>query len=595
MKKRKFLATFIAGTLALSMSVSATAATWEDVDDFEKLSNAFQDMESEVNIILSGNITNENSEILYTNIGQNYIINGQSYTLTDVHLNGEGNVVINSNINSSEENDAINTYDNVNVTVNGDIHAYEDGVNANDQSTIVINGDVFSVHEDGIDADDEAHVTVNGDVYGGAGADGVDASDDTVIIVNGDVYGGDGQAPDENGNLSEGNMSDPDGYSDGGSGIEADKNAQVTVDGNVYGGDAYGTYGIAGSGIEAMDTVKVEVSGNVQGGDQIADPNVAPNTINEGADDAYTTAGYAGDGVYMSGTADVTVGGDAIGGAASGQDAAAGCGAYIELTFTAKPSRDPETGETVANKKTPGQLTVRGIIIGGDSTGKNGEDGTAVFYGQPYDMETGEYLDNPIEKDMIPEEFIEQICSDDNLDYVRMCITNAMPGMISDAGMYYVDHEGRLVYQEEYKQAVKKLAEEYGVDIEKYDDIKDIVDAVPEEKVQEFAKKALNLGNDTLRKMALEAYAVPMVTAGALQVEGDGNLILAMTDETTKYFAANYVDVEGIEDTKAPVSSDALSDETPKTGDASMTGVMSSILIVSAIVFLGAGIWMRRK
>ena len=49
----------IAGTLALSMSISATAATWEDIDDFDKLYNAFQDTETEVHIILSGNITND--------------------------------------------------------------------------------------------------------------------------------------------------------------------------------------------------------------------------------------------------------------------------------------------------------------------------------------------------------------------------------------------------------------------------------------------------------------------------------------------------------------------------------------------------------
>ena len=72
MKKRKFLTTFIAGTLALSMSISATAATWDNVDDYEKLSNAFQDTEAEVHIILSGNITNEHAETLTANIGQNY-------------------------------------------------------------------------------------------------------------------------------------------------------------------------------------------------------------------------------------------------------------------------------------------------------------------------------------------------------------------------------------------------------------------------------------------------------------------------------------------------------------------------------------------
>ena len=365
------------------------------MDDYNKLSNAFQDTETEVHIILSGNITNESAETLTANIGQTYTIDGKDYTLTDVHFGGAGDVIINADINSSEYEDALNTYDSVNVTVNGNVSGYGDGIDANDQSIVKVNGNVSSEEEDAIDADDKANVTVNGNVYGGHGADGVDASDDTVVTVKGDVYGGDGLAPDEDGNLFEGTMSDPDGFSDGGDGVEASENAQVKVDGNVYGGDAYGTYGYAGAGIDAEDAAKVEVSGNVTGGNQIADPNVAPNIVDEGTEYEYMTAGYAGDGVYMSGTAQVTVDGNVTGGNASGQDAVAGYGAYIQLTFTATSSIDYETYKPVITKNTPGQLNVKGTITAGDSTGKNGKDGTALFYEQPYDPETGEYLYNP--------------------------------------------------------------------------------------------------------------------------------------------------------------------------------------------------------
>ncbi|MBQ2289028.1 MAG: hypothetical protein II251_10080 [Lachnospiraceae bacterium] len=455
MKKRKFLTTFIAGTLALSLSVSATAATWDNVDDYDKLSNAFQDTEAEVRIILSGNITNESAGMLTANIGQTYTIDGKEYTLTDVYFGGAGDVIVNADINGSEYEAALNTYDSVNVTVNGYVSGQLDGIDANDQSVVKVNGNVGSKEEDAIDADDKANVTVNGNVYGGHGADGVDASDDTVVMVKGDVYGGDGLAPDEDGNLYAGTMSDPDGFSDGGAGVEADENAQVKVDGNVYGGDAYGTYGYAGGGIEAEDAAKVVVSGNVAGGDQIADPNVTPNIVDEGTDYEYMTSGRGGDGVYMMATSDVTVGGDVTGGNASGQGAVAGGGAYIELTLTANVSRDPETGESVTKKNTPGQLTVKGTITAGDSTGKNGEDGAALFYTQPFDPETGEYLDNPVKQ--IADEQIEIICSNENLTYVRYSVTDNIPRMIFNAGKFYLDTDTRRNYQDEYHKALRLL------------------------------------------------------------------------------------------------------------------------------------------
>lgn len=609
MKKRKVLTTFIAGALALSLSISATAATWDNVDDYDKLSNAFQDTEAEVHIILSGNITNENAETLTANIGQTYTINGKDYTLTDVHFGGEGDVIINADINGSEYEDALNTYDSVNVTVNGEISGYLDGIDANDQSIVKVNGNVSSKQEDAIDADDKANVTINGNVYGGHGADGVDASDDAVVTVKGDVYGGDGLAPDEDGNLFEGTMSDPEGFSDGGAGIEANINAQVKVDGNVYGGDAYGTYGYAGGGIEADDAAKVEVYGNVTGGDQIADPNVVPNIYDEGTENQYMTSGRGGDGVEMMGTSDVTVGGDVTGGNASGQGAVAGCGAYISLTLTATSSRDSETGESVTTKNTPGQLTVKGTITAGDSTGKNGEDGVALFYGQPYDPETGEYLDNPIKQ--MTDEQIETICSNENLPYVRYCVTDNIPRMIFSSGKFYLDTDTRRDYQDEYHKELRLLLKEYGVDADDSTPLKDIIDAIPDEDVPELAKEAFDLCNEILQKMSLEAYAIPEVTARSLAVKGDGDLIFAMTDELTKYIADSYVEIVESETDPEPETDDELKDEesetkkpvvlnpqkndTPSTGDSSIPQVMTAVLVLSAAAVFGMVLSIMRK
>ena len=598
MKKRKFLTTFIAGTLALSMSISATAATWDNVDDYEKLSNAFQDTEAEVHIILSGNITNEHAETLTANIGQTYTIDGKEYTLTDVHFGGAGDVIINADINGSENDDALNTYDSVNVTVNGDVSGHEDGIDANDQSIVKVNGNVSSKDEDGIDANDQANVTVNGNVYGGHGADGIDASDDAVVTVKGDVHGGDGLAPDKDGNLFEGTMSDPDGFSDGGSGIEAGKNSQVKVDGNVYGGDSYGTYSFAGAGIEAADAAKVEVSGNVAGGNQIADPNVAPNIIDEGTEHEYLTAGYGGDGVDMTATADVTVGGDVTGGNASGQGAVAGCGAYIELTLTANVSRDPETGESVAVKNTPGQLTVKGTITAGDSTGKNGEDGAVLFYAQPVDYETGEYLDNPVK--LITDEQVKTICSNENLTYVRYSVTDNIPRMIFNSGKSYLDTDKRRAYQEEYNKKLALLVKEYGVDADEGTPLKDVIDSIPDEEVPELAKEAFNLCNEILQKMSLEVYVIPEVTAGGLVVNGDGDLILAMTDELTKYISDSYVEIvepetEPESETKKPVISNPQNTDTPSTGDTSIPQVMTAVMVLSAAAVFGVVFSIMRK
>ena len=589
MKLRKVFALVLAMTLVFSLTVGASATVWEDVDDFAKLAAAFGDTDAEVQINLTNDIVNEYGDTLWANAGQTYTIDGQGYTLMDVHLAGEGEVVINADIVGSEYDDALNTYEEVTVTVNGDIEAKEDAVDANEQSTVVVNGDVSSTGQDAIDADDQAEVTVNGDVRGGVGADGVDADDQAKVTVNGDVYGGSGTAPDADGNLEYGNMSDPDGYSDGGAGVEADGNAQVTVDGDVYGGDSYGTYSYAGAGIEAGEEATVTVTGNVTGGDQIADPEVPASGIDEYGN-PYRYIGYAGDGILMANTADVTVGGDVTGGEASGQESVGGSGVYIEVSLNADVYTDPGTGETVADPIEPGQVTVGGTVAAAESTAENGTDGAAVYYAI-YDM-------NPVEDSTIPEEYIENIVASGAPAYLRMCVTNAMPGVIGEAGMYYVELADRQAYQEDYALAVIELAEEYGAQPQGALDLAQIVASVPEENLAEFVEAAMHLGNDIILEMAKTVYAVPVLTAGALEAVDDGALVGSFTDEQAEYFGNNYIVLTGLdedESIKTEGNTEIQKQPAPKTGDTNNIVLLSTFLVASAVALCTCAVMRTKK
>ena len=586
MKMRKALSFIMAMILVFGLTVGASADVWDNVDDFSKLATAFGDTDAQVHIILTNDIVNEYGDVLTANVGQTYTIDGQAYTLTEVHLAGEGDVVINADIAGSEYEDALNTYEEVSVTVNGDIESADDAIDANDQSTVVVNGNVSAANGDGIEAGDQANVTINGDVYGGAGSDGVDATDEAVVTVNGDVYGGSGAAPDADGNLEYGNMSDPYGYSDGGAGVEADGNAKVTVDGDVHGGDSYGTYSYAGAGIDASEEATIVVTGDVTGGDQIADPEVPAQGIDEYGN-SYEYNGIAGDGIYMSNTADVTVGGEVTGGEASGQDAVSGCGVYIELTLNADVYTDPGTGETVADPIEPGQVTVGGTVTAGESTAQGGTDGAAVYYAI-YDA-------NPVADSVIPDSYIESIAASGDPDYMRMCIVSAMPGVIGEAGKHYVEFADRQAYQQEYALAVIELAEQYGVQPQGALDFEQIVATVPEANLADFLVDAMYLGNGIIEEMAKTVYAVPVLTAGALEASDESALVVSISDDQAQYFADNYIVLTGLDaddNIKTEGNTDALKQLAPKTGDTNNIVLLSTLLMVSAValcVFMVVG------
>ena len=275
MKLKRILMLLMAIVVTFNTSLTTMAATWDNVDSWEKLENAFMgDTDSEVIINLTGDI--ECIYDLQTNIGQKYIINGKEYTLTNVVLIGDGSVEINASLNGTEWTSAITTRENVEAVINGDVNSKGYGVEARQNSSLTVNGNV------------------------------------TTSVT----------PPDEDGNLENETMDDPDGFSDSGSAVLASEEGTITINGDVTAGDSYGTYSYAGSGIEAYENSNVTVNGNVTGGNQIAKPDVKTEEGYEGK---------GGNGISMDSTANVKVNGNVTGGTASGDGAYAGNGTGIAL------------------------------------------------------------------------------------------------------------------------------------------------------------------------------------------------------------------------------------------------------------------------
>lgn len=275
MKLKRILMLLMAIVVTFNTSLTTMAATWDNVDSWEELENAFMvDTDSEVIINLTGDI--ETLSYLQTSVGQKYIINGKEYTLTNVVLIGDGSVEINASLNGTEWTSAIAARENVEAVINGDINSKGYGVEVRENSSVIVNGNV------------------------------------TTSAIQ----------PDEDGNLESGTMNDPDGYSDSGPAVLAWEEGTITINGDVTAGDSYGTYSYAGSGIEAHEYSNVTVNGNVTGGNQIANPDVKTEEGYEG---------QAGNGILMESTANVRVNGNVTGGTASGDGAYAGNGTRIDL------------------------------------------------------------------------------------------------------------------------------------------------------------------------------------------------------------------------------------------------------------------------
>lgn len=321
MKKFRFiLALVLVLTMVLSTPLMVFAKSW-DVTDSAGVENAFAtDTDDEVIINMQNDIVMENG--VAANEGQNYTINGNGNTISNVYIGGAGSVEVNADV-TNEDNYAA-------MEVSGD-----------------------------------ASVTVNGDVDGG-----LVAYNSTNVTVNGDVTG-------ESGNPDDVDYSDPWNFSDGGDAVSADDKAEVTVNGDVTGGDAYGTYGYAGDGVDAGGEAKVTVNGNVTGGSVTADPEVEVGSDEDSSGDIYYGESVAGAGVEINGEAAVIVTGDVTGGSTNGDMGNGGEGIYAENTATVEVGGNVTGGDTTNGTAGAGIYTENAtqITVGGDVTGGAATDG----------------------------------------------------------------------------------------------------------------------------------------------------------------------------------------------------------------------------
>lgn len=362
MKKHRFWSAALAMALTAMLPLTALAKQWNDVDSWEKLSDAFEDTDADVTIVLTGDI--QFADSLTAKEGQTYVINGREYTLTDVEFYGKGAVEINADVDNKDNGTALDVTD-AKVTVNGNVTSDHDALDAYGEADVTVNGNATGDH-DGVYASDEANVTVNGNVD--AGDTGVDARDDASVKVDGNVTGKDYEA-DPSASFSAGSV-----------GVEASENATVEVTGDVKGGNITGEAVVGGEGVHAFDESKVTVGGNVTGGNA------------DGENKA-----VAGSGIVMDSTAKVSVGGDAKGGnAKAGQYATGGSGVII-LCLNANDRRDADAysngeqiiingtldGEIVPrdeNTRKPGSLLVKGSVEGGKAVAPVAIEGAGVYY-----------------------------------------------------------------------------------------------------------------------------------------------------------------------------------------------------------------------
>lgn len=364
MKKVRFiLSVILALALLLATPLSALAATW-DAETSDDVVNAFvSDTDAEVVINMKNDINMDTS--VTANEGQNYTINGNGNVISDVSLNGSGTVEINADVTGVDNYAALAVWDDVTVTVNGDVSGH-DVTEEEDWSAA------------GLEAGGSAKVTVNGDVTGGSGMQ------------------------------TEEVMEDPMGYSDGSVALSAYDNAEVTVTGDVTGGDAYGTYAWAGDGMYVKDEAQVTVGGDVTGGNVTADPEVEVYTetweAENGETETFIANSVAGAAIVAESTATVTVGGDVTGGSTNGDAGEGGNGIILKVA----DSQYDEEGNKI---ELEGAVTVDGTVTGG-AGGENGEDAAAVYFDTYYDLD----LAAALEAD--PEDILAEILeAEENEDY----------------------------------------------------------------------------------------------------------------------------------------------------------------------------------
>ena len=222
MKLKRTLTSIVALLLACIMPLSAIAATYEvatGAELAEKFNATTED--ATVDITITADITdtigdlNSQSGKTYT-INANSDENGTKYEIKQsVTVKGDGDVSINTNINTS--GDALTVEGGANVTVDGSITSSNgDGVVAkqdgNENSPTVVIKDDIIVENVGVNASGDSNVTVDGDITSN---------------------------------------------SKQGKGVSAQGNAEVEVTGKVESKDANTSYAYSSAGVSASDNSKV--------------------------------------------------------------------------------------------------------------------------------------------------------------------------------------------------------------------------------------------------------------------------------------------------------------------------------------------------
>ena len=140
MKKFRFiLALVLVLTMVLSTPLMALAKSW-DVTDSAGVENAFAtDTDDEVIINMQNDIVMENSVV--ANEGQNYTINGNGNTISNVYIGGAGSVEVNADVTNEDNYAAMEVSGDASVTVNGDV---DGGLVAYNSTNVTVNGDVIT-------------------------------------------------------------------------------------------------------------------------------------------------------------------------------------------------------------------------------------------------------------------------------------------------------------------------------------------------------------------------------------------------------------------------------------------------------------------
>lgn len=316
-------------------------------------------------------------------------------------------------------------------------------------ATIKLTADIADI---GVWVNPDITVTVDGNgfkliniAFSGDGAD-------SVVIINGDAVTLElsyvtatvnGNVTGVNGDISNADMSDPEGFDDGDAALIF-YSADVTVNGNVTGGKSYGTYGYGGAGIDANgNNANITVNGNVTGGDVEADPAV------ESVEGSESMGGSA-IAVYQ-GNATVTVNGNVTGGSTNGHNGMGG--AAITLSY--------------ADNAT---VTINGTAASGNGASK---DSAPIQYGTfvPTPLDLGEFViptADDFETELEADSYyssqafsdIESVCNANNVDFYWHVnfYSSYMVNVITE--LFGEDYFDNINSQEGYEAAFNALTQE---------------------------------------------------------------------------------------------------------------------------------------